>query len=99
MLSVLSRRRSIVLASTLLPAIAFAASEKPRCEGDCSGNETLFDELMTFKGNPKFHDLGFAPVSPLKKWLVTGGTFCNRIGLQRPPGGPTLPVTENRSAG
>ena len=70
MLSVLSRRRSIVLASTLLPAIAFAASENPAVKAIAQEMKTLFDELMTFKGNPKFHDLGFAPVSPFKKWIV-----------------------------
>lgn len=28
----------------------------------------LFDELMIFKSNPKFHKLGFTPDSPFKIW-------------------------------
>ncbi len=65
---VLTRRSSLVFFGAVLPTTAIAEAAVPTERAVALKMKKLFDELMIFKSNPKFHELGFNPVSPFKIW-------------------------------
>src|SRR5262249_14412966 len=64
----LTRRSWLALLGAVLPSTAIAEAAVPSERAAALKMKKLFDELMIFKSNPRFHELGFSPVSPFKIW-------------------------------
>jgi hypothetical protein len=78
------RRTLITFLAVILSPAAKAADNTPAKE-IAREMKQLYDELMIFKGKPKFHQMGFAAASPFKPWhdrVQSLGAKMQASGLQ-----------------